>query len=558
MKDKQAEFLKTLSGKTQYEITRILEDDLEADFDYNYAIDYAVENGNYYIVQYLLNKQSINSSVDHLKLLWLAKKNDDAPMARLLISRYIGMKGIDVISGKEKQVHPFYLAIEQGWLDLLQFYKDQDPDFKNTGLWPESANELPPARVQDWCRVVEKELWKEGMKDIFQRGLVWAIYCQQAPLVKLLIDDERITPLMENSSISLSPLILALETGNNEILELLLQDGRIMLAGRENEAFNKACALGNLDAVKLLLNYGVLPWHWGLNNLGQYQKTYSGWHLAARNKHDHVIDYLYEWKQPEERNKPEDREMFIEAIRGNHLGMVESLLPRVDPAFSNSLGLRMASSHGYDKIVACLLEEGRSRPQDLNNLAIRLAAENRHGRVVKLLLSDPRVNPDVRENLALRWAGEKEDTQTVRLLLDDCRVKNRHRFYNRLHSAKASDNGTNTVFLENVHLLLSSEEQLKKVNNQLLAKEILMMFIMSLSWDTFVCNLKAFKPKAEYLPEDKRSKLMLSKVINTCGLFRYAEEPAMPLDLIYKIADRMFQTAKVDSWENSKSFASWA
>lgn len=179
-------------------------------------------------------------------------------------------------------------------------------------------------------------------------------------------------------------LLTASETGQYDILQLLLKDARID-PDKGKVALVKACNHGYPAIVRLLLKDVRI---------------------------NQAIDLTYL-----------NEALILSCGRGQR-EIVKTILndPRVDPAINQNICIRIASQNGRDNIVDLLMQCPRVNPSDKKNHAIRLASKNGHVRVVQRLMKDPRVNPSADDNFALINASKNGHAQVVRALLKDSRV----------------------------------------------------------------------------------------------------------------------------------------
>jgi len=174
----------------------------------------------------------------------------------------------------------------------------------------------------------------------------------------------------------------AVETGNADLMDLMLQDPRVDPSVLDNFAIRRASAYGHLAVVDRLLQ-------------------------------EDRID-------PSADNNLSIR---LASVRGHH-AVVDRLLQdlRVDPSVDNNYAILWGSTFGYLAVVDRLLQDERVNPSACDNMAIRWASENGHLAVVNRLLQDPRVDPTVSNNMAIHLASVRGHQTVVNRLLQDPRV----------------------------------------------------------------------------------------------------------------------------------------
>jgi hypothetical protein len=154
--------------------------------------------------------------------------------------------------------------------------------------------------------------------------------------------------------------IKAVDTGDAELVDLLLQDPRVDPSVRANGAIRYASTVGYLSVVERLLQ-------------------------------DPRVDPSASGNWP-----------ILQASQNGHLAVVDRLLQKscVDPSVCNNYAIRHASGYGHLAVVDRLLQDSRVDPSADNNYAIRLASTCGHLAVVDRLLQDPRVDGSVIQTTA--------------------------------------------------------------------------------------------------------------------------------------------------------------
>lgn len=417
--------------------------------------------------------------------------------------------------------NPLELALQNGHMEIvnaLLFKKQPDryaetrmhsPDlgFIHPFLWAIRKNCIPIVELyinKDWRGVHEMHNSGHG---IFQQAYDLAIVLQRMEILTLLLDDDRICRDMQDNV--LSPLVKAVKTGNLALVDLLLEDGILDASDHKNAAFNKACELGHLDIVKLLVGkYHVLPYDEeviiGRSSKNSPEerfqnKTFYGLGLAMKHKHSHVVEYLLDLP-----NMPLPG-IFLESARNNMLDLIRLLLPRVDPRFNKSQGLRIAARHGNHEIVQCLLDDKRSQPQVYHSQALREAAEHGHIQVVKILLNHSKVDPGAIDNSALSDAIKHKHVEIIKMLMAHPKV----------------DSGAR----QNTLLGLIAEQNWVEILERLSLQKI---------YDA---------ANNSTLTDKNKNALKIPKMLTTYSLFRCLE-PSLPKELNHQIRDFMMASLK--------------
>ena len=78
-------------------------------------------------------------------------------------------------------------------------------------------------------------------------------------------------------------------------------------------------------------------------------------------------------------------EMFLHACKHGCTEIARLLLPHVDPAADDSLGLQYACEWGHLAIVRLLLDSGKVNVEARNGYPFRIALRNKHVEIAKLL-----------------------------------------------------------------------------------------------------------------------------------------------------------------------------
>jgi hypothetical protein len=228
-------------------------------------------------------------------------------------------------------------------------------------------------------------------------------------VVERLLQDKRVDPAADNNY----AIRLAAENGHLAVVERLLQDKRVDPAAGDNYAIRWAAWKGHLAVVERLLQD---------KRVDPAADDNHAIRVAAQNGHLAVVERLLQNNRVDP-SADKNRAISLAAANG-HLAVVERLLQdkRVDPAAENYCVIVVAAANGHLAVVERLLQNNRVDPSADKNCAIRLAAANGHLAVVERLLQDKRVDPAACDNFAIRWAAENGHLAVVERLLQDERV----------------------------------------------------------------------------------------------------------------------------------------
>jgi ankyrin repeat protein len=164
-------------------------------------------------------------------------------------------------------------------------------------------------------------------------------------VVRILLEDTRVDPTWAESFC----LIAASELGdNNEILQLLLADGRADPNADYGEPFIRACAEGRAKMVALFLNDPrMVPW----------SKEGEALISAARNGQANVVKLLLEDGRIDPNSQ--EAEALIEAVMEKERDVVRLLLAddRTHAAYDDNLALMIAIRRGDKEIIKLLLND---------------------------------------------------------------------------------------------------------------------------------------------------------------------------------------------------------
>lgn len=473
--------------------------DLTSFPNFDEAICYIAKNGYTEIARLFLKHQPIDP-LDFCSLpLTLAAQNNHMDMVKLFLfekERGWHFQARIKFNNNATAIHPLLWATQNALINVVKLYLDR------------------------YCKEYELEHESHAHRlSILQQAYLEAIRQQQIEIVRLLLDDESIDP--NKGYKGSAPLVIAVMTGNLSLLNLLLLDDRF---DHYDAAIEKACELGNMEMLQLLKKYETRF----EEAIEMYHscKIIKGLKLAIDHKHLPIILYLLE--QP---NIPLQH-VFFWSVENNLIAIIQLLLPKIDPQFNKSICLREAAKRGFDEIVACLLKDGRSKPETFGNQALRDAAAKGHIAIVKMLLEDPRVNPGARENYALSKATEGDYHEIVKLLLPRVDVKIRKY---KAGLTTYTSWSVLKVYINDKRLNLELEA-LPELCYQVYKKmsydsDLLMKFVNLYSWlpwsEKLVQNLIKIADDQVNMPNIKTT-IKVAKMLNTCGIFRLAKLPLLP------------------------------
>ena len=187
-------------------------------------------------------------------------------------------------------------------------------------------------------------------------------------------------------------------------------------------ALAKACANGNVNAAKMLLDKAAVPIDSKLNEVGGTALMY-----ASKHGHANVVRMLLDKGAQIDIAMQYGANALMVASQCGHAGVVKLLLDKnakVDAVDDNGLtSLKVASAGGHTEVVKLLLDKGAQidfwTPYVL--IALATASENGHLDVVKLLLDKgAQVNLIMSDGMtALMLASKNGRSDIVKLLLDN-------------------------------------------------------------------------------------------------------------------------------------------
>ncbi|KAJ3305676.1 hypothetical protein HDU76_004972 [Blyttiomyces sp. JEL0837] len=218
-------------------------------------------------------------------------------------------------------------------------------------------------------------------------------------------------------------LEFAVESGNLNIVGMLLQIDGVDAGANGNSAVITACTNGDIDAVKLLISR---------DDVDPRDEANSAFSAAVQDGHLEVTRLLLSVNayNPTTLNQATAIEGFnpTEALNEqlshmvqyiNNMDMIKVLLSikGLDPSAFNNLAIREAVRSDQLECVTELLNTGRVDPGANDNEAIQSAARNGNLDMIKLLLKYPSVDSSAGDNVALIGACEFGHGAVVKFLL---------------------------------------------------------------------------------------------------------------------------------------------
>jgi ankyrin repeat protein len=216
-------------------------------------------------------------------------------------------------------------------------------------------------------------------------SILQAVQNNDSAFVQYLLNVLQTIPTSHYSPIH-TAFLTACEKGYAEIVQLLLEDGRMDPSTYNNSAIISAVQKGQIEIVRLLLQDP---------RVDPSARTNFAFRWVCENGHTE-----------------------------GHTEIVRILLadPRVDPIAADNYAFVRACAYERIETVRLLLQDPRVNPTENDNHVFFYACENGYIEIVRLLLQDPRIDPTAFNNWAFRIACAKSQTEIVRLLLENKQV----------------------------------------------------------------------------------------------------------------------------------------
>lgn len=416
----------------------------------NEPIKIACLKGFTEIVDILLQLPYIDPGANKNQALLNACRNGHAAVIKKLAQKSPTKCDFTVQNSLALQV-----AVAKGDLELVQCLLSVNDQRVNPGAWDSAAFRhavkngfIEIARVLAVDpRVNVAAANHRAISDAAERGDI--------DLVKLVISDSRIDPSARDNA----ALKAAIANGHLEVVKLLLRDARTGRVNDQsmNEAFVNACRQGFQEIVGFLLAKGLDP---SLNDSCGFRAAASSGHAnilemllddgrvnpvalnheafikACSNGHTESVRLLLKLSSTDAAAR--DNEAIKQSASKGYKSIVQMLLEKgnnVNPGVAFSLPLRKAVSRGSTEIVKLILNDKRSNASACDNEAIQQACKNGYPEIVELLLKEPTVNPATNLSQCLKDACENGHLKVVKMLLADGRVDPSHNENYALHLA---------------------------------------------------------------------------------------------------------------------------
>jgi ankyrin repeat protein len=330
-------------------------------------------------------------------LLWACQKNNQ-DLARAMLRL-----GADIKCSNGTMTYtPLTFAATEGHEEIVKLLLEHDPSIVNEA-------------AERGDRALRRAIWKghiEIVKILLTQPDLDPFPVQRGPDLDFFVpgpDDEM-------------PINEALTLGNEEIVQILMEDRRFKLDYRSLAAASKG---GNERLVKICLQGAPLKdEYWSERPLC----------IAANLGHEGAMTLLLEDGRldPNKPNNYSQTPLDCAASRG-HANIVRILLDRDDveldlKGLSQRTPFSNAARHGNIGVMKLLLESGKVDPdsRDCNRRTpLSRAAENEEPAAVSFLLATGKVDPDSkcnRRRTPLSWAASNGVSDTVRVLLETGRV----------------------------------------------------------------------------------------------------------------------------------------
>ncbi|KAJ3022521.1 UNVERIFIED_CONTAM: hypothetical protein HDU68_009057 [Siphonaria sp. JEL0065] len=242
------------------------------------------------------------------------------------------------------------------------------------------------------------------------------------------IQVERIQKLTGHFSPSSYNLIeIAITSGHGNLVNILLEDGRVDPCHNKNNALLMAVQKGCADVVEVLIKDGRVQ--------DQIQRVGSVEVLKLLIK-DKRVEVGVVQKSTAELSANVIEIVFMSLPELKCASIVKVLLEdgRANPSYNNNNALLVAVKKGYTTVVELLIKDKRVEVGVVQKSTAELSAnvieialmslpELKCASIVKVLLEDGRVDPSYNNNNALLVAVEKGYTTVVELLIKDERVQ---------------------------------------------------------------------------------------------------------------------------------------
>jgi len=326
----------------------------------------ACDNGNEEIVKILLNRGNVNPS----KCLMMAYERRYTNILKLLIN------------DDRADLNDFFIECcgVLNDINMVKFLLNNgrvDPTYKNSKCLDEACAHENKAVV--------KLLFADGR-------VVPSNDCNTTDpeILQLLVDDGRI--LLNGAAETL--FYYACVDNIPEVVEIFIKDGRLDPSFSRNVCIQQAVDKDLVDILQMLLDDGRADPTVPDPDLPEYGNCLRG---AV------FMDYLTCAKLLLDDGRCDTSEcMKIACIRGSY-DMVKLLLKYIAPTDED---LVYICTRGYNDILSLLLKDGRVNPATNEGECLIMAFTHSHKDVIRSLLADPRITIDIRNKVTVTLFSE--------------------------------------------------------------------------------------------------------------------------------------------------------
>ncbi|CAH0056445.1 unnamed protein product [Clonostachys solani] len=332
-------------------------------------------------------------------------------LAKLILAWNSGHSAFCVSS--DRSTYPLFTAIEEGNIGVVEIFLDEEA-------------KVP---FKEIIRL-DGEFISPGCHRRFGTPLHWAVSIGNMNLFRHVLAVAG-PDCRSRDSASLRPLSIAAIAGRGDILQLLLEQPRVVVDHKDingRTALWHACMIGHKNVVELLLATGEAD-----INKEDYERT-TPLSKAVENGHLAVANQLLATgkARPDTQCDYGRTPLSYAAICGDvqilkHLLELKGL-DLESPDIWRQTPLLYASMNGHTAIVSSLLATNKVNPNwkgGFERTPLSHAAEGGHTGVVQLLLSIGNVNPDsvdLWRRTPLSYAAKMGHVGIVQLLLTRCEV----------------------------------------------------------------------------------------------------------------------------------------
>ncbi len=256
--------------------------------------------------------------------------------------------------------------------------------------------------------------------------LTLAVETGNTQIVKAILDTDNVD-INQGNIYGFTPLLLAIQTNNAEIVKLLLKNKNIDINKANIHKFTPlllAAKIGNIEIVKLLIEYSKEHPSTPLDFETPYQEHWTPYEMALLHKHYEVAQLLAD----EHRIDISDETSLVYAVMTHNVALTKWLIARQLNTINKSdvyghTPLTCAATRGYTDLVQLLLSTDGIDVNSTNKYgftALTCAAIAGHTDIVKLLLAAPGIDVNLRGSReiesAIYYAKHYEYTDIEELL----------------------------------------------------------------------------------------------------------------------------------------------